>query len=229
MSDSNEEILKESKNNKQNNLSKDKKEFKSIKDVKNIIENSIMDSKKNEEENDISNNISNNGISTSGSKHSDTETNSTYNRTSNNSSIFFLDIAVLNEISKASQMAMSNISFISKKITNTQMKKDLVAIYSQYSNILLQINQHFEKFGEIPESIPQYTEFSSQCALKANLQFNKSNSHIAEIMIQGLQMGIIKCYKMINSNYDIEDSTKKLLSTFLDFQKENIKKLNAYL
>lgn len=225
MSDSNEKILKNSKNDNNN----DKKEIKSLMDVKNIIENSIMDSKKNEEKNDISNNISNNGISTSGSKHSDTETNSTSNRTSNNSSIFFLDIAVLNEISKASQMAMSNISFISKKITNTQMKKDLVAIYSQYSNILLQINQHFEKFGEIPESIPQYVEFSSQCALKANLQFNKSNSHIAEIMIQGLQMGIIKCYKMINSNYDIEDSTKKLLSTFLDFQKENIKKLNAYL
>lgn len=225
MSDSNKKILKNSKNDNNN----DKKEIKSLKDVKTIIENSLMDSKKNEEKDDFSNNIFNNGISTSDSKHSDSKTNSSSTGTSNSSSVFFLDIAVLNEISKASQMAMSNISFISKKITNTQMKKDLVAIYSQYSNILLQINQHFEKFGEIPESIPQYAEFSSQCALKANLQFNKSNSHIAEIMIQGLQMGIIKCYKMINSNYDIEDSTKKLLSTFLDFQKENIKKLNAYL
>lgn len=225
MSDSNKKILKNSKNDNNN----DKKEIKSLKDVKTIIENSLMDSKKNEEKDDFSNNIFNNGISTSDSKHSNSKTNSSSTGTSNSSSVFFLDIAVLNEISKASQMAMSNISFISKKITNTQMKKDLVAIYSQYSNILLQINQHFEKFGEIPESIPQYAEFSSQCALKANLQFNKSNSHIAEIMIQGLQMGIIKCYKMINSNYDIEDSTKKLLSTFLDFQKENIKKLNAYL
>lgn len=42
-------------------------------------------------------------------------------------------------------------------------------------------------------------------------------------------MGIIKSYKLINSNYDIEESTCDLLNTFLDFQKENIKKLNAYL
>lgn len=219
-----------SKKNQKNILdNKSKKEIKSIQDVKNIIEDSIMDSKENEEKNDISNNISNNGILASTFKHSTSTTNSSSDGASNSSSIFFIDIAVLNEISKASQMAMNNISFISKRITNTQMKKDLVAIYSQYSNILLQINQHFEKFGEIPESIPKYAELSSLCALKANLQFNKTNSHIAEIIIQGLQMGIIKCYKIINNNYDIEDSTKKLLSTFLDFQKENIKKLNAYL
>lgn len=199
------------------------------KKLKNITKDSDMDTKKTSKEVDISNNANNNGVYTSINEHSDNKTIHSSTGTSDSSNIFFLDVAVLNELSKASQMAMSNISFIAKKISSKQMKKDLVAIYSQYSNILLQINQHFEKYGEIPDSISKHSEIASQCAIRTNLQFNKSDSHIAEMMIQGLQMGIIKAYKIINSNYDIEESTQKLLSTFLDFQKENIKKLNAYL
>lgn len=199
------------------------------KKLKNITKDSDMDTKKTSKEVDISNNANNNGVYTSINEHSDNKTIHSSTGTSDSSNIFFLDVAVLNELSKASQMAMSNISFIAKKISSKQMKKDLVAIYSQYSNILLQINQHFEKYGEIPDGISKHSEIASQCAIRTNLQFNKSDSHIAEMMIQGLQMGIIKAYKIINSNYDIEESTQKLLSTFLDFQKENIKKLNAYL
>lgn len=199
------------------------------KKLKNITKDIDMDTKKTSKEVDISNNANNNGVYTSINEHSDNKTIHSSTGTSDSSNIFFLDVAVLNELSKASQMAMSNISFIAKKISSKQMKKDLVAIYSQYSNILLQINQHFEKYGEIPDCISKHSEIASQCAIRTNLQFNKSDSHIAEMMIQGLQMGIIKAYKIINSNYDIEESTQKLLSTFLDFQKENIKKLNAYL
>lgn len=199
------------------------------KKLKNITKDSDMDTKKTSKEVDISNNANNNGVYTSINEHSDNKTIHSSTGTSDSSNIFFLDVAVLNELSKASQMAMSNISFIAKKISSKQMKKDLVAIYSQYSNILLQINQHFEKYGEITDGISKHSEIASQCAIRTNLQFNKSDSHIAEMMIQGLQMGIIKAYKIINSNYDIEESTQKLLSTFLDFQKENIKKLNAYL
>lgn len=199
------------------------------KKLKNTNKNSDLDSKEIPKEVDISNHESLDGVHSGVDEHSNNETIHTSDGISNNNGVFFLDVAVLNELSKASQMAMSNISFIAKKINDTHMKKELVAIYSQYSNILLQINQHFEKFGEIPDGVSKHAAFASECALKANLQFDKSPSHIAEIMIQGLQMGIIKSYKLINSNYDIEESTCDLLNTFLDFQKENIKKLNAYL
>lgn len=162
----------------------------------------------------------------------------TYNNSSNEdneksieekSSIFKLDISVLNEISRVCQLAMSNISFLSNRITNQEMKKQLVAIYSQYSNILLQINQHFEKYGEIPESVPIRNKIMGTCGIKMNTISDRTNSHIADIMIQGSLMGIIKCQKILNSNLDIEKSTIELLKAFNQFQRENISKLNAYL
>lgn len=37
----------------------------------------------------------------------------------------------------------------------------------------------------------------SCCAIKKNLAVDKSNSHIAEMMIQGTLMGVIQCQKFL--------------------------------
>ncbi|MBR3133985.1 MAG: hypothetical protein IKG56_00805 [Clostridia bacterium] len=190
---------------------------------------STVDSEVDKEQNDTYNNINSNGESSVHNEHSNNSNSNDSNRTPDNSNNFFLDIMVLNELSQACQLAMNNISFLSNIISSKKMKKDLVAIYSQYANILLQIDQHFEKFGEIPDNVSSYMKTMSICGLKMNTKFDKSNSHIAEMMIEGETMGIIKCQKIINCDYDIQESTINLMIKFRDFQKDNISKLNAYL
>ena len=58
---------------------------------------------------------------------------------------------------------------------------------------------------------------------------NKSNSHVADIMIQGTLMGVIKCQKILNCQLNIDQSTTNILKDFNQFQRDNIDKLNAYL
>ena len=177
----------------------------------------------------ISDNISSSGKSDNDDESSNTSSGDACSRTSNNSNNFILDIAVLNEISKACHIAMNNISYLSNRICDREMKKELVAIYSQYAHILLQVDQHFEKYGEIPASIPNSLKIMGQTGIRLNIKFDRSPSHIAEIMIQGENMGIIKCQKLLNMNYDVQESTTTLLKTFKDFQKENISTLSRYL
>lgn len=193
------------------------------------IETGDTGSKVSQEENDISDNISSSGKSSNGNESKNSSSNNTNSRTSNNTNNFILDIAVLNEISKACQIAMNNISFLSTRVCDKEMKKELVAIYSQYAHILLQVDQHFEKYGEIPANVPNSIKIMGLTGINVNTKFDRSNSHIAEIMIQGENMGIIKCQKILNMNYDIQESTTKLLKTFKDFQKENITTLSEYL
>ena len=220
------------KNNKKDTI----KEILNNKNISNNTKLSTNDdesinfsSEKNKEQTDSNNDISINGKSASNNEYSDNSRNNTASRISDSTNNFFIDIVILNELSKSCQLAMNNISFLSNSITNKDMKKDLVAIYSQYANILLQIDQHFEKYGEIPENVSPHLKIMGICSIRMNIKFDKSNSHISEIMIQGENMGIIKCQKLLNGNYDIQPSTSKLLETFKDFQKENIKKLNMYL
>lgn len=149
-----------------------------------------------------------------------------YNNCSNSCN---LDIAVLNELSKMCQTAMNNISYLVKSICNSNMKKELVSMYSQYSNILFQVNQHFEKYGEVPDCVSIGCKVMGFCGIKMNTLKNKSSSHVADIMIQGTLLGVIKCQKILNCKLNIDESTTTLLKDFNKFQRDNIDKLNAYL
>lgn len=161
--------------------------------------------------------------------HSNAQSTNDSDNSSFNSNSFQLDLAVLNEISKISKMGMDSISYLSPKVSDKELRKELVAIYSQYGNTQNQINSHFEKYGEIPDSTPLKDKMMSFAGVQFNTLKDRSNSHIAEIMIQGLLMGVIECQKILNCNLDVQKSTTELLKDFNKFQRENIDKLNAYL
>lgn len=162
-------------------------------------------------------------------EHSDSKSANESNNSTFNTNTFQLDLAVLNEVSKIAKMGMDSISYLAPKVSDKEMRKVLVAIYSQYGNTQSQINQHFEKYGEIPDSTPIKDKMMSFAGVQFNTLKDRSNTHIAEIMIQGTLMGIIECQKILNCNLDVAKSTTELIKDFNKFQRENINKLNAFL
>ena len=215
---------------------------KSIVTPKNDSKNINNDSESNEKENAVSDNISNIG---NGSKHNESANNenvTSSNNTSNNSNTVVSnldsnmsngssDVEILDELSKSCQLAMSNISFLSTKSIQKNIKKELVSIYSGYTDILSQINKNFESLGEIPSNVSPSLKMFGLCSINLNTKIDKSSSHIAEIMIQGLNMGIIKCQKLLNSSNStiIKEQTLNLVQQFLNFQEQSIQKLKAFL
>lgn len=215
---------------------------KSIVTPKNDSKNINNDSENNEKENAVSDNISNIG---NGGKHNESANNenvTSSNNTSNNSNTVVSnldsnmsngssDVEILDELSKSCQLAMSNISFLSTKAIQKNIKKELVSIYSGYTDILSQINKNFESLGEIPSNVSPSLKMFGLCSINLNTKIDKSSSHIAEIMIQGLNMGIIKCQKLLNSSNStiIKEQTLNLVQQFLNFQEQSIQKLKAFL
>ena len=124
------------------------------KSLKNENKNSNLDAQSLQEQGNKANTSNINSKSESSNEHSYTEPTNEFNNTTSNSNTFQLDLAVLNEISKISKMGMDSISYLAPKVTDKEMRKELVAMYSQYGNTQSQLNQHFEKFGEIPECTP---------------------------------------------------------------------------
>lgn len=215
---------------------------KSIVTPKNDSKNINNDSESNEKENAVSDNISNIG---NGGKHNESANNenvTSSNNTSNNSNTVVSnldsnmsdgssDVEILDELSRSCQLAMSNISFLSTKSIQKNIKKELVSIYSGYTDILSQINKNFESLGEIPSNVSPSLKMFGLCSINLNTKIDKSSSHIAEIMIQGLNMGIIKCQKLLNSSNStiIKEQTLNLVQQFLNFQEQSIQKLKVFL
>lgn len=199
------------------------------KNLKNSSKDSSVDTEIHKKEISPNNDNSDPSVLQHDVQHSDSEANNESDNSATDFNNFGIDLAILNEVSQTAQMGMSTISYLANRISDLTMKKELVAMYSQYSNILLQVNQHFEKYGEVPEDAPTRTKMMSLYGIKANLVKDKSNSHVAEMMIEGTMMGIIKCQKILNLNLDVDKSTIELIKAFNEFQRENIKKLNAFL
>lgn len=199
------------------------------KSLKNENKDSNMDAQTLQEQGYKVNTSNSDTKSKSNAEYTNTKSINESNNSTSNANHFELDLAVLNEISKIAKMGMDSISYLAPKVTDKEMRKELVAIYSQYGNTQSQINQHFEKYGEIPDSTPLKDKMMSFAGVQFNTLKDKSNSHIAEIMIQGTLMGVIQCQKILNCKLDIQKSTTELLKDFNKFQRDNIDKLNAYL
>lgn len=205
-----------------NNMDKDK-------NLKNENKDSNMDAQSLQEQSNKVNSINSNSKPKFNDEHSNTQSANDNDNTATDSNTFQLDLAVLNEVSKIAKMGMDSISYLAPKVSDKEMRKVLVAMYSQYGNTQSQINQHFEKYGEIPDSTPFKDKMMSFAGVQFNTLRDRSNSHIAEIMIQGTLMGVIECQKILNCGLDVQKSTTELIKDFNKFQRENIDKLNAFL
>lgn len=199
------------------------------KNLKNKNKDSNMDAQSLQEQSHKANPSDSNTKSKSNDEHTNIKSIDDANNANTNTNAFQLDLAVLNEISKIAKMGMDSISYLAPKVSDKEMRKILVAMYSQYGNTQSQINQHFEKYGEIPDSTPLKDKMMSFAGVQFNTLRDRSNSHIAEIMIQGTLMGVIECQKILNCNLDVQKSTTELIKDFNKFQRDNIDKLNAFL
>lgn len=140
-----------------------------------------------------------------------------------------INLTILNEISKAVKMGMESISFVIQKVGDENMKENLSTQYSEYGKIADRVNTEFEKYGEVPDESPFGTKMMSYIGTELNTIKDKSNSHIAEIMIQGGNMGIIECQKLLNHNPQADEPVKNILNDFVTMQKNNIEKMKVFL
>ena len=140
-----------------------------------------------------------------------------------------INLTILNEISKAAKMGMESISFVIQKVGDENMKENLSTQYSEYGKIADRVNTEFEKYGEVPDESPFGTKMRRYIGTELNTIKDKSNSHIAEIVIQGGNMGIIECQKLLNHNPQADEPVKNILNDFVTMQKNNIKKMKVFL
>ena len=140
-----------------------------------------------------------------------------------------INLTILNEIAKAAKMGMESISYVTEKVGDENMKENLSTQYNGYGNIVEKVNGQFETYGEVPDEAPAKDKMMSWMGVQMNTLTDKSNSHIAEMMIQGNIMGVVECQKLLNHNPYADEPVKNLLHEFVTFQNNNIEKMKEFL
>ena len=136
---------------------------------------------------------------------------------------------ILNEVGKGLQMGMDSISNITEKVEDKNLKNTLLCQYDEYGSLLARVNEELKKYTDTPKEVSPMQKTMEKIGIEMNTLMDKSNSKIAEIMLQGTNMGIIEGVKLLNHNPDATKEVKSILNDFISFQEHTVEKLKEYL
>ena len=139
------------------------------------------------------------------------------------------DLSILRELNKGVKIGMDSLTFVSDKVGDEIMKDNLSYQYKLYNEILDETSDLFSKYGEVPNDSDLGTKMMNWTGVQFNTMTDKSNSHIAELLIQGNTMGIIEGRKLLNQNPNASLDVQNVLNKFITLQENNVEKLKTFL
>ena len=140
-----------------------------------------------------------------------------------------INVKVLDEVNKGATMGMDAIHYVSDKVGDERFKKVLDVEYNKYKDVSRRANEIYAKYSEKePHETGTMTKIMTWYGIEMKTLTDHSNSKIAELLLQGTNMGIIEGRKLLN-NKGTDPNVEKLVSEYVKNQEEAVEKLKEYL
>ena len=139
------------------------------------------------------------------------------------------DINALDEIHKGSCMGVDAISFILSKVEDSNFKKLLQKQYKSYKEICKRIEDIYPKYNEgKPHSTSMPEKVMTDWMVNMKTMIDKTTSHLAELLVQGTNMGIIEGRRILNKK-NLNEEVNSLVEKYVDMQEIYLNDLKEYL
>ena len=138
---------------------------------------------------------------------------------------------MLNDIYKNAKMGMDSISKIIPNVQNENFKQTLTGQLSGYQNFVNESTKMLCNMSKTPKDVKATEKLSVEMGIKMNLVTDKSEAHIAQMMINGSGMGISEMKKKIKESQSrgVPQETLKLANEVVSFEEKNITDLKSFL
>ncbi len=139
------------------------------------------------------------------------------------------NINALDEINKGSTMGMDAIKFILDKVEDEKLKKEIESEYQEYEKISNNIEKIYYKYdkGE-PHTTSTMNKAMTWSGIEMRTFNDNSTSKLAELLIQGVNMGIIEGRKILNKKL-INQEVEKIVKKYVTMQEKNLDNLKSFL
>lgn len=137
----------------------------------------------------------------------------------------------LSDIYRGAKMGARAVESLIDKAEDVEMKKELLREQKKYGEFERKAEQVLSRHGVTPKPIGTMQEMMTKIGVKMNTAIDSSSSHIADILIQGNNMGVIGVTKTMNRHdgeqphHDID----ALAEEFVRMQEDNIERLKSFL
>ena len=139
------------------------------------------------------------------------------------------DINALDEIHKGCCMGKDAIDYVLDKIEDDIFRKEVEKEYKDYDRIANKIDKIYPNYNDgKPHETGVMIKAMTWTSVEMKTMMDKSNSKIAELLLQGVNMGIIEGRKILN-NKELNAEVSKIVSEYVNMQEQSVEKLKKYL
>jgi len=139
------------------------------------------------------------------------------------------EINVLDELNKGACMGKDAIHFILDKVKDNKLKEELNNQYDKYTEISNKINKIYIKYNDDkPHETNAMNKVMTWYGIEMKTLTDDSTSKIAELLLQGTNMGIIEGRKLLNHK-DTNEEINSLVQEYVDMQEKAVEKLKTFL
>ena len=139
------------------------------------------------------------------------------------------EVNVLDELNKGACMGRDAIHYIMDKVKDKGLKKELDNQYKEYQKILGKIGKVYPEYSEKePHETNVMTKAMTWWGIEMKTMTDDTTSKLAELLMQGTNMGIIEGRRLLNHKSSDEE-VNDLLEEYVAMQEAAVEKLKHFL
>jgi hypothetical protein len=136
---------------------------------------------------------------------------------------------VYTDLHHGSKMGVEAIDTLIKKTENEDFKQELLEMQNEYKDVSSKADMRIQKLGGVPHELGPFTKMSTWISSSVSTITDKSNAHLAEMMIKGNHMGIKETEDSIRNNPHADNDARSMSEKFIRLQQEHISKMEQYI
>ena len=138
-------------------------------------------------------------------------------------------VNVLDELNKGACMGKDAIHFIIDKVEDNGLKEELNRQYEKYNEISDKINNIYDNYSDgKPHETGTMNKVMTWYGIEMKTLTDHTTSKIAELIMQGTNMGIIEGRRLLNHK-DTDPQIHSLVQEYVDMQEDAVEKLKKFL
>ena len=138
--------------------------------------------------------------------------------------------AFLDAIYKNAKMGADSIINLLPKVEDDAMRSVMTAQLDGYERYAACAARALKKKGVEPREENIMTRFSAKMGMAFNTMLDSTGTHIAEMMLEGSNMGIVDLTRLLNHYSPVQDSEAvRLAREVVRFEEGNLEQLKRYL
>lgn len=119
---------------------------------------------------------------------------------------FSNECALLQEIYQGAAMGSESIRLLLPKVKNAGFRSDLQTQHQQYLDTASRAEEELKQLGQCPRELTRDRQAMLWLGVQGKTLLNQETSHLARMMIEGSNMGIVTLTGVLNSYGDSRDN-----------------------